>query len=189
MRRVSARPGGGSPHRRDEGRAFFAPAGRWPVPAAHLPSRTVTGGCRGGRAERGTGGLRAATREAGLLLGAPQGFTLSVAGTLAAVVGQRGMPGPWPAWLFVTGAGLGYCAVLLAAGAHHERAARPTRGLRGGAVFNLLPVVVVPAAVLGTAWIAAATVAFFLAGAIAVTSYVVLLGGLARLTSRGDDGG
>ncbi|MGE3286189.1 MAG: hypothetical protein AB7J32_08810 [Pseudonocardia sp.] len=149
----------------------------------------MTGGCRGGRAARGVGGLRAATREAGLLLGVPQGFTLSVAGTLAAVVGQRGMPGPWPAWLFVTGAGLGFCAVLLAVGAHHEPAVRPVGGLRGGAVYNLLPVAVVPAAVLGTAWIAAAAVAFFAAGAIAVVSYLVLLGILGRLASRGDERG
>ncbi|MGD9526488.1 hypothetical protein [Pseudonocardia sp.] len=149
----------------------------------------MTGGCRGGRAARGIGGLRTATREAGLLLGAPQGFTLSVAGTLAAVVGQRGMPGPWAAWLFVTGAGLGFCALLLAVGAHHERAVHPPGGLRGGAVFNLLPVAVVPAAVLGTTWIATGAVAFFVAGAIAVIGYLVLLGALARLTSRGDDRG
>jgi hypothetical protein len=143
----------------------------------------VTGG------RRGTGGLRATTREAGLQLGVPQGFTLSVAGTLAALAGQRGMPGPWPAWLFVTGGGLGFCAVLLAVGAHHDRAAGSTGGLRGRAVFNLLPVAVVPAAVLGTAWIAADTLAFFVAGAVVVVAYVVLLGALAWLTSPGDDGG
>ena len=46
----------------------------------------------------GEGGLRGAVRCLTAQLAVPQGFTLSVGGTLAATIGQHGTPGPFDVW-------------------------------------------------------------------------------------------
>lgn len=45
------------------------------------------------------------------MLVVPQGFTLSVTGVFAIMVGHRGFPGPVVIWLFILGSGLGFCGV------------------------------------------------------------------------------
>jgi hypothetical protein len=49
------------------------------------------------------GGLRCAVRGLTAQLAAAQGFTLSIGGTLAATIGQRGGSDLFDVWLFVAG--------------------------------------------------------------------------------------
>lgn len=116
------------------------------------------------------------------MLAAPQGFTLSIAGTLAATIGQRGVPGLLPVWLFVVGSSAGFCLLALAVGAaSRARAELAAGGLSGRAVLNAAPLAVVPFAVGGSSWIPNALGAYVAAGALATTSYVVILASMTRV--------
>lgn len=86
------------------------------------------------------------------MLVVPQGFTLSVTGVFAIMVGHRGFPPPLVIWLFVVGAGLGFCGITLASQAHREASGRPVI-IVGAAAMNLLPAAVVPAACGASWWI------------------------------------
>ena len=85
------------------------------------------------------------------MLVVPQGFTLSVAGVLALMIGHRGFPGLLAIWLFIAGASIGFCGITLASGAHTEVSNRHV-SIAGMALMNLLPILVVPAACSASWW-------------------------------------
>jgi len=138
---------------------------------------------RGGAGRAGDGGLRAAVRRLTIQLAAPQGFTLSIGGTLAATVGQRGASDLLDVWLFVMGAGLSFCLLALMSGSALRGAPRGVP-VSGAAVLNVLPVVVVPTAVGCAALVAPRPLGFLAAGALASGVYVTLLGVIAMRASR-----
>jgi hypothetical protein len=105
------------------------------------------------------------------MLVVPQGFALSVTGVFAITVGHRGFPGPIVIWLFIVGAGFGFCCVTLGSGAHRETSSRPA-SIVGMAMANLLPAVVVPAACTTSWWITDKTACFLTAGACTSVFYL-----------------
>ena len=105
------------------------------------------------------------------MLVVPQGFALSVTGVFAITAEHRGFPGPIVIWLFVAGAGFGFCCVTLASGAHREASSRPV-SIVGMAMTNLLPTVVVPAACGSSWWISDKPACFLTAGACASVFYL-----------------
>lgn len=112
-----------------------------------------------------------AVRGIAHMLVVPQGFTLSATGVFAITVGHRGFPGPVVIWLFIVGAGFGFCCVTLASGAHRETSSRPV-SIVGMAMANLLPAVVVPAACIASWWISDKPACFLTAGACASVFYL-----------------
>jgi hypothetical protein len=82
--------------------------------------------------------LLASARGLSHLLVAPQGFTLSIAGTLAISV-QRHAPDAFAIWMFVLGGGLAFCATALTVGALRETMTLPVNFV-GLALLNLVPV-------------------------------------------------
>jgi len=114
---------------------------------------------------------RGAIRGITHMLVVPQGFTLSVTGVFAITAGHRGYPGPVVIWLFVAGAGAGFCGLVLASGAHRETTNMPV-SITGLALANLLPAAVVPAACCVSWWITNKAAAFLTAGAAASVLYV-----------------
>jgi hypothetical protein len=121
-------------------------------------------------------GLGYAVRGLTVQLAVPQGFTLSIGGTLAAAIGQRGTSDLFDVWLYVVGAGLSFCLLALASGSALGARAGRTGSVSRATVLNVLPVVVVPAAVGAAALIASRPFAFLVAGAVASGAYVTLLG-------------
>ena len=123
------------------------------------------------------------------VLAVPQGFTLSVAGTLTATIGHYGHPGFLAVWLFVAGSGVGFCTMALATSAHRTR---PPSGapVLGAAILNIAPVFVVPAAVAVSWWLKPTGLSFFIAGLVAMIGYISWLGAyvlvVRRLTSHAD---
>lgn len=113
----------------------------------------------------------AAIRGITHMLVVPQGFSLSVTGVFAITVGHRGFPGPVVIWLFMVGAGFGFCFVTLASEAHRETSSRPV-SIVGMAMMNLLPAVVVPAACTASWWIGDKPACFLIAGACASVFYL-----------------
>lgn len=112
---------------------------------------------------------------------------MSIAGTLAATVGGRGIAGLMEVWLFVLGAGLGFSALAVVSGASAVRTAqRPSEPLvaTDAAVFNLAPVAVVPGATLGLSWATGPGLGYFLAGLIETISCTVLLGAVVAIIAR-----
>lgn len=81
----------------------------------------------------------------------PQGFSLSVTGVFAILLGHRPHPGSAAIWLFIVGAALGFSIVVRASGAHRSGSAlQPASGYQ---LFSLSPVVIVPAVSLIVWWI------------------------------------
>ncbi len=115
---------------------------------------------------------RVAVRGITHMLVVPQGFSLSVTGVFAITVGHRGFPGPVAIWLFIVGAGLGFCSVTWASGAHRETSTRPV-SIVGMAMMNLLPVAMVPAACGASWWISDKPACFLVAGVCASGFYLV----------------
>lgn len=131
--------------------------------------------------------MRVAVRDLTRMLVVPHGFTLSIAGTLAATVADRGGAGVMDVWLFVLGAGLGFCALAAVSGAATSRPGRRASeppAATGAVVFNLAPLAVVPGAGLGSSWTASHGLGFLLAGLIATIAYVALLGLVVAITAR-----
>ena len=116
-------------------------------------------------------------------LAVPQGFTLSIAGTLTAIIGHYGHPGFLPIWLFVAGSGVGFCTMALGTSAHRTT---PSSGppVLGAAILNIAPVFVVPAAVAVSWWLKPIELSFFIAGLVAVIGYIVWFGGYMLLDRR-----
>lgn len=134
------------------------------------------------RAETWQVALRGMTQ----MLVVPQGFSLSVTGVFAVTVGHRGFPGPVVIWLFIVGAGLGFCGVALASGAHRATSSRPVP-IVGMAMVNLLPVLVVPAACSTSWWISDKPACFLVAGACGSVFYLTgLAASIVILHSGGD---
>jgi hypothetical protein len=119
---------------------------------------------------------RVAVRGITHMLVVPQGFSLSVTGVFAITVGHRGFSAPVAIWLFIVGAGLGFCCVTWASGAHRETSIRPV-SIVGLAMMNLLPAVVVPAACGASWWISDKLAGFLVAGACASVFYLAGLAG------------
>jgi hypothetical protein len=113
----------------------------------------------------------AAIRGISHMLVVPQGFSLSVTGVFAITLGHRGFPGPAVIWLFMVGAGFGFCCLTLASGAHRETSSQPV-SIVGMAMTNLLPAVVVPAACTASWWIGDKPACFLIAGACACVFYL-----------------
>lgn len=113
----------------------------------------------------------------------PQGFTLSIAGTLAIQLGHRPHTGPVAIWLFVLGAGVGCCTVVRAVGAHRGQAAAPD-AISGYRLFNLAPVVIVPVASLASWWIANPPAGLLISGFVAAAGYVNAVAVFFRLVGR-----
>lgn len=113
---------------------------------------------------------------------APQGFTLSVAGTLATMICQRGDITPFAIWLFVVAAGCAYGLITLTNRAGAEPA--PRNPVEGARIVNLTPVVVVPITTWSAGLIHYTPAAFACAGFVAVAVYVEVLSNLLRLTYR-----
>ncbi len=107
------------------------------------------------------------------MLAMPQGFTLSVAGTVAIMIGHRGFPGPLAVWLFVVGAAGAFSAIAVVVGAHLEPSNNPVTVV-GLALLNVTPVVIVPLACLIAWWIPGDAAAFAVAGAATSGLYVVM---------------
>src|SRR5712691_1677020 len=120
------------------------------------------------------------------MLVVPQGFSLSVTGVFAITAGHRGFPGPVVIWLFTVGAGLGFCCVTLASGAHRETSSRPV-SIVGMAMMNLLPAVVVPAACSASWWISDKAACFLAAGACASVFYLTGLAAFIVILHAGGD--
>lgn len=127
----------------------------------------------------GEGGLRGAVRGLTAQLAVPQGFTLSAGGTLAATIGQHGTPGLFDVWLFAVGAGVSFCLLAMLSGSASRVASAGQVALSRAMVLNVLPVVVIPAAVGCAALVPSRPVSFLLAGGLASGLYVVLLAAVA----------
>jgi hypothetical protein len=122
--------------------------------------------------DAGRAGLtRSALPNTARQLTVPQGFTLSATGAFAILVEHRPHPGPVAIWLFVTGAALGLAVTVRASGAH--RSAAPLRPASGYQLFNLSPVLIVPAISLLVWWIPLAPVAYALAGLSTSSGYLL----------------
>lgn len=119
------------------------------------------------------------------MLVVPQGFTLSVAGVLALMIGHQGFPGLLAIWLFIAGASIGFCAITLASGAHTETSNRHV-SIVGMALMNLLPVLVVPAACSASWWVGNKSTAFLIAGFCSTVLYVGGLGAFLVIVGSGD---
>lgn len=110
----------------------------------------------------------------------PQGFTLSIAGTIATLVGRRHDTAPLTVWLFIVGAGVGYVLVSLVSGSHRGAASPGSLSIEGVRVLNLVPVVVVPLATWTADLIPYTPAAFACGGFVAVAAYFVGLWGFLR---------
>jgi len=115
------------------------------------------------------------------LLTVPSGFTVTIGSVLAFSIGRYGYPGLLGVWLFATAIGLGFCVLGFVSGLSRSRRARASLP-DGAAVYNLVPVIVVPAVYLATSWIAYAAWAFCLAGFLAVVLYVCAYSAFAQAT-------
>jgi hypothetical protein len=92
----------------------------------------------------------------------PQGFSLSMTGVFAILLEHRPRPGSAAIWLFIVGAVLGFAIVVRVSGAHRSGSAlQPASGYQ---LFNLSPVVLVPAVSLIVWWIPFVPVAYALGG-------------------------
>lgn len=129
--------------------------------------------------------FRGAVRMVATTLIVPQGFTLSIAGTLAATINHRGRAELLDVWLFLVGAGFVFCLLALVSGCTSRTADSRGGPISGVAVVNVVPVAAMPAAVVGAAWIPADGPGFLTAGALAVVLYVTALAGLVAIS--GDD--
>lgn len=107
------------------------------------------------------------------MIAVPQGFTLSIAGTLTITIGERGFPGAVGVWLFIAGAGAGFAAVTVLSGAHREPVNRPL-SVSGLSLVNLSPILVVPLAAAAAWWIPDDAIAMAVAGTAAAVLYVWL---------------
>jgi hypothetical protein len=114
----------------------------------------------------------------------PQGFTLSITGTIAIMNGHRVQAGPIAIWLFILGAGAGYSAAALVGGAHRRFASSRPQPITGVPVLNVVPVIVVPVAVAAAWWIPDPRVAFAAAGFVATAGYVGAFGLFLHLFTR-----
>jgi hypothetical protein len=103
----------------------------------------------------------------------PQGFTLSTTGVFAIQLGHHAHPDPVTIWLFVVGAGLGAGLIVAVSGAH--RSASTPLSITGYQLFNLVPVVVVPAVSVIAWWIPNPPLAFLTAGLITSCGYLAAL--------------
>ena len=125
----------------------------------------------GAARDAATAGLtRSALPNAARQLTVPHGFTLSTTGVFAILLEHRPHPGPTAIWLFVTGAALGLAVTVRASGAH--RSAAPLQPASGYQLFNLSPVLVVPATSLLVWWIPPVPVAYALAGLSTTSGYL-----------------
>jgi hypothetical protein len=122
------------------------------------------------------GGLRRVMRGLTVQLAVPQGFTLSVGGTLAVTIGQHGTPTLWDVWLFAVGAGVSFCLIAVLSGSAQRPGSAGHVSLSRAAVLNVLPVIVIPAAVGLAVLVPSRQWDFLIAGALASGLYVVLLG-------------
>ena len=113
----------------------------------------------------------------------PQGFTLSVAGSLSITIAHHGSLGIWEAWLFVVGAGMGFLVMTLASGAHRRRHVRTSLTVTGWALLNLVPAVVVPIAGVISWSVANVAAAAFVAGPVTTAAYVTALAWFIQLTT------
>jgi hypothetical protein len=113
----------------------------------------------------------AALRPTVQMLTIPNGFTLTIGSVLAISVGSDGYPGWFAVWLFVVGGCLGFCLMGVLSTAHRQLSKRagPANDL---AVFNLVPVAVVPVVYAATHWLTSRPWQFAAAGFLAVTLYI-----------------
>jgi hypothetical protein len=105
----------------------------------------------------------------GLLV--PHGYALSVGGTLAMLIGERGYPGSLPLWMFVAASNA--TLLLFAATCPRLDVDGPHDG--GSVAFNFAPAVAMPAAALSGTHLGPDPVAFPCAGTIATATYVILV--------------
>jgi hypothetical protein len=141
-----------------------------------------------GRTDKGVDDLerrswRRTTVEVAHLITVPQGFTVAVAGSVALCVGRHGFPGFLAVWLFVVGASLSYCVVVVAVGATHRPVVQPG-GIVGLALLNLSAIVVVPLVALATWWISDPNLAYFATGCVVHLTYVPLVALAITVLSR-----
>ena len=141
-----------------------------------------------GRMDTGVGDLegrswRRTTVEVAHLITVPQGFTVAVAGSVALCVGRHGFPGFLAVWLFVAGASLSYCLVVLAVGATHRPIGQPG-GIVGLALLNLAAMVVVPLVAVVTWWIPDPNLAYLATGCAVHLTYVPLVALAITVLSR-----
>ena len=125
-----------------------------------------------------------ALRDLTSALVVPQGFTLSIAGTLAGTIGQRGIPHIFDVWMFVVGAGLSFCVLAILSGNTRGSARPRPLSISGKATLNLVPIAVMPGAVVGAGFIPNPSVGFLVAGVLASGLYVALLAVVLRLATR-----
>ena len=104
----------------------------------------------------------------------PQGYTLSIAGSFAVAVGRYGVPSPFAAYAFVVGAAAAFVVLVLFTSTT-IRAGSIAAPAAVVAMCNGLPVAVVPIAGAVIRIVPNALVGFLVAGASAVTAYVLLL--------------
>lgn len=125
-------------------------------------------------AETWTVAWRLAVRgEIGRLV-VPQGFTLSIGGVLASLASREGLPGPWEAWLYVVGAAAGFGSGVLISAAQVDVQNR-TPEITGMSLFNAVPVVVVPLAVVSSWWVTSVGLSALVAGFVTSFGYLALL--------------
>ena len=92
-------------------------------------------------------------------------------GVFAIVLEHHPRPGPVAIWLFVTGAAVGYTAMVGASNAH--RSSAPIQAAHGYQLFNLSPILVVPLVSLVHWWIRPAPIAYLFAGLAASCTYLL----------------
>jgi hypothetical protein len=86
--------------------------------------------------------------------------------------------------LFVAGAGCSFSLLAIASGNARNDSPLRTLPIFGKATLNILPIVVMPAAVVSASRIANSAAGFFVAGALATGLYVGLLAIVLWLTAR-----
>lgn len=111
----------------------------------------------------------------------PQGFTLSVAGTLATMICQRTDITPFAIWLFVVGSGCSYGLITVGSRAGAEPTTNPAERAH---IVNLTPIIVVPITTMSARLIHYTPAAFACAGFVTVLVYVGVLSSFLRLTYR-----
>ena len=98
----------------------------------------------------------------------PFGYTLTASGVLVSSIGHWPAPGLWEAWLFCAGAIVAHVAMSLLARIRF----RP-RDRQASLLINVVPLVAVPVAVLGSEWLQSPPVGYLVAGLLASGGYIL----------------
>lgn len=129
-------------------------------------------------------GTRSTARGVLRKIAAPQGFTLSVGGTLAGTIAERETTQVFDIWLFVVGGSASFCLLVLITSGTSRTRHYATASLSGLTMLNLLPIVVMPTALVIASSVPGRHLGIAVAGALTTGLYLVFLVALVRIAAR-----